>query len=126
MRYPLLDIFLTMMWFFLWVVWIVLLFWVVRDVFRSHDLSGLGKAGWLCFVVVLPFLGVFTYLIVRGTTMAERDPHAARAPRAAAPGYVKDEDGLGSGDELAKLADLRASGVITEAEFQRGKDKLLG
>ena len=75
---PLLDAFLTMMWFFLWVLWFFLLFRIITDIFRSKDLSGWGKAGWLIFVIILPFLGVFVYLIARGHKMTERD---ARVPQ---------------------------------------------
>jgi Phospholipase_D-nuclease N-terminal len=66
MSYPLLNVFLTMMWFFLWVLWIYLLIRVIADIFRSRDLGGWAKAGWLAFVIILPFLGVFGYLIARG------------------------------------------------------------
>jgi Phospholipase_D-nuclease N-terminal len=70
--YPLLDAFLTMMWFFLWILWIFLVVNIIFDIFRSRDLGGWAKAGWLIFVIVLPFLGVFVYLIARGGTMHER------------------------------------------------------
>ena len=79
---PLLDVFFTMMWFFLWVLWLFLLFRVITDIFRSRDLGGWGKAGWLVFVIVLPFLGVLVYLIARGHKMAEpgRYPGAGTGP----------------------------------------------
>ncbi len=70
--YPLLNLFLTMMWFFLWALWLFLLFWIFLDIFRSRDLSGWAKALWLIFVIVLPYLGVFVYLIARGGSMQER------------------------------------------------------
>ncbi|HUK71281.1 MAG TPA: PLDc N-terminal domain-containing protein [Streptosporangiaceae bacterium] len=70
--YPMLNLFLTMMWFFLWALWLFLLFWIFLDIFRSRDLSGWAKAGWLIFVIVLPYLGVFIYLIARGGSMQER------------------------------------------------------
>ena len=70
--YPLLNVFLTMMWFFPWALWLFLLFWIILDIFRSRDLSGWAKAGWLIFVIVLPFLGVLVYLIARGGTRRRR------------------------------------------------------
>ena len=76
---PLLDVFLTMMWFFLWVLWLFLLFRVIVDIFRSRDLGGWGKAGWLVFTIVLPFLGVLVYLIARGGKMADREVSQAQA-----------------------------------------------
>ena len=89
-KMPLLDVFFTMMWFFLWVLWFFLLFRVIMDIFRSRDLGGWGKAGWLVFTIVLPFLGVLVYLIARGDTMADREAsakaQAAFHVREAAPG----------------------------------------
>ncbi|MBQ0864689.1 PLDc N-terminal domain-containing protein [Streptomyces sp. B15] len=72
MDFPLLSIFLTMLFFFLWIVWLILLFKIIGDIFRSHDLGGGAKAGWLLLVLILPFVGVFAYLIARGDSMAER------------------------------------------------------
>ncbi len=124
---PLLDAFLAMMWFFLWILWFFMLFRVIMDIFRSKDLGGWGKAGWLVFVIILPFLGVFVYLIARGHKMTERDVADAQAQDAAFRAYVKETaaQGTGTADELAKLSDLRDRGVITEADFQRGKEKVL-
>ena len=70
--YPLLNLFLTMLWFFLWFAWIVILIRVFTDIFRSHDLGGGGKALWSIFVILVPFLGVFVYLLARGHSMTER------------------------------------------------------
>jgi hypothetical protein len=123
---PLLDAFWTMMWFFLWILWFFLLFRVILDIFRSRDLGGWGKAGWLVFVIILPFLGVFVYLIARGHKMAERDVTRAQAQDQAFRAYVQEAaHGTSTADELTKLADLRDRGVITEADFQQGKDKVL-
>lgn len=123
---PLLDAFLTMMWFFLWVLWFFLLFRIIMDIFRSKDMGGWGKAGWLVFVIVLPFLGVLVYLIARGSKMTERDVAQAQAQDEAFRAYVKDAaHGNGTADELTKLAELRDRGVITEDDFQQGKDKVL-
>ena len=78
-NYPLLDIFLSTLYFFIWILWIMLLFWILMDIFRSDDLSGWGKAGWVIFVIILPFLGVFVYLIARGHSMGERQARDDRA-----------------------------------------------
>jgi signal transduction histidine kinase len=124
---PLLDAFLTMMWFFLWVLWFFLLFRIIMDIFRSKDLSGWGKAGWLIFVIILPFLGVFVYLIARGHKMTERDVTQAREQDQAFRAYVQEAaQGTSTADELTKLADLRDRGVISEADFQQSKEKVLG
>jgi hypothetical protein len=126
--YPILGLFWTMLWLFLWIAWIVILFRVIVDIFRSHDMGGWGKALWTIFVVLLPFLGVFVYLIARGRSMTERDIEQARAQEAAFRSYVQDaagSSGGGTADELAKLADLRSRGVITDAEFEQQKAKLL-
>src|SRR2546422_540628 len=79
MSHPLLNAFWMMLWFFLWIMWFMLLFHVIADVFRDRDLSGWGKAGWTIFVCVLPFLGVFVYLVVRGHGMAARSMVRAQA-----------------------------------------------
>ena len=126
MQYPLLDAFLTMLWFFLWVLWIFLLFWIIFDIFRSKDLSGWAKALWLIFIVILPFLGVLVYVIARGGSMHERSAREAQADEQQFREYVRDAAGSkSSADELAKLADLKERGVITDAEFQQGKAKIL-
>jgi energy-coupling factor transporter transmembrane protein EcfT len=127
--YPLAGAFLTMLWFFLWVIWIFLLFRVILDIFRSRDLGGWGKAGWLIFILVLPFLGVFVYLIARGGRMEQRDVQDAQRREQEFRSYVQDAAGSGGAspaDELAKLADLRAQGIITDAEFEQQKAKVLG
>ena len=124
--YPLLNAFWTMLWFFLWILWFFLLFRIILDIFRSKDLGGWGKAGWLIFVIILPFLGVFVYLIARGGKMAQRDVDDAQAADTAMRAYVRDAAGSGStAEELTKLADLRDRGVISEGEFQQSKAKVL-
>jgi Short C-terminal domain/Phospholipase_D-nuclease N-terminal len=123
---PLLDVFWTMLWFFLWIMWFFLLFRVIMDIFRSRDLGGWGKAGWVAFVIILPFLGVLVYLIARGGKMTERDVADAQAQEKTFRAYVQEAaHGNGTADELAKLADLRDQGVISEAEFQQEKAKIL-
>ena len=126
MNYPLLDAFWTMLWFFLWILWFFLLFRIILDIFRSKDLGGWGKAGWLIFVCILPFLGVFVYLIARGSKMAQRDVDDAQAADQAARSYIRDvAQDSSPADQLAKLADLRERGVISDAEFQQSKAKVL-
>jgi hypothetical protein len=122
------QVFLSMMWFFLFFVWIWLLISIFGDIFRSRDLSGWGKAFWTIFVIVLPFLGVFTYLIARGHKMSEHAMEAAQAQDEMFKSYVREAlpPTQSEVDELAKLADLRTRGVIDDAEFQRLKSKLVG
>ena len=116
-----------MLWFFLFFIWIWLLITVFIDIFRSHDMGGFAKALWVIFVIVLPFLGVFVYLIARGSKMQDRATKDAQQQDQAFRSYVQDAAGsTSSADQLAKLADLKASGAITEEEFQAGKAKVLG
>ena len=124
--YPILDAFWWMLMFFLFVIWIFILFQVIFDIFRSHDMHGGAKALWLIFIIVLPFLGVFVYLIARGSSMHERQLRDAQAQEQQFRAYVQEAASSGSSaDELTKLADLRDRGVITDAEFQQGKAKIL-
>ncbi|GAA2759093.1 SHOCT domain-containing protein [Actinopolymorpha rutila] len=126
MDYPLLNAFLTMLWLFLWILWIFLLVKVITDIFRSHDLGGWGKAGWTLFVIVLPFLGVFVYLIAHGREMSEREMARAKDQEQAVQEYVRTTARVPSqADELSKLAQLRDHGDISEAEFQQAKAKIL-
>ena len=125
--YPLLGMFWTFLLFFIWIAWIVVLFRVIFDIFRSKDLGGFGKALWVIFVILLPFLGVLVYLIARGHSMSERDYQEAKSQEQAFQAYVRNAAGSGGGsaDELTKLAGLRDQGVITDAEFQAQKARLL-
>ena len=125
--YPLLGVFWTMLWFFIWIAWLFLLFRVIFDIFRSHDLGGWGKALWAIFVVIVPFLGVLVYVIARGRGMSERDLAQAQQQKQQFDAYVKDAaaSGGGTAEELTKLADLKERGVITDAEFEQQKAKLL-
>jgi hypothetical protein len=125
--YPLMGLFWTMLWFFLWFAWLMLLFRVFADIFRSKDMGGWSKGLWSIFVILVPFLGVLVYVIARGHKMAERDMADAAQSEAAFRSYVQDAAGSGGGtaDELAKLADLKAKGVITDEEFAQQKAKLL-
>ncbi len=124
--YPLLSIFWTMLEFFFFVLWIWLLIYIFIDIFRSHDMGGLAKALWVVFVIILPFLGVFVYLIARGGSMHERAEKQAQQQQQQFDEYVKKTAGSSnSADELAKLADLKAKGVLTDAEFEAQKAKIL-
>jgi uncharacterized membrane protein YcjF (UPF0283 family) len=126
--YPVLDAFLTMLYFFLFIIWIWLLIMVFMDVFRSHDMSGWAKALWVIFIIVLPFLGVFVYLIARGGQMHERAAAQAAQQQKAFDQYVKQAAGTPgetSADQLHKLADLKSQGVLTDAEFEAQKAKIL-
>jgi hypothetical protein len=122
------QVFWSMLWFFLFFIWIWLLIVVFGDIFRSDDLSGWAKALWCIFIIVVPYLGVFVYLIARGHKMQEHSMKDAQAQDAAMRQYVQNVAGSGGGaaDEIARLADLRDRGVISEAEFQQAKAKAIG
>jgi ABC-type multidrug transport system fused ATPase/permease subunit len=126
--YPVLDAFLTILYFFLFFIWIWLLVMVFFDIFRSHDMGGLAKALWVIFIIILPFLGVFVYLIARGGSMHERQAQQAAQQQKAFDQYVRQAAGTPGADtatQLSKLADLKSQGVLTEEEFQSEKAKLL-
>jgi len=125
--YPLLNLFWTMFIFFLWVIWFWILITVFIDIFRSHDLSGWAKALWFLFVLFIPVIGVLVYLIARGGKMHERAARQAQQQDAEARAYIRDAAGspASSADQLTKLAGLRDHGVISDAEFEREKAKVL-
>jgi hypothetical protein len=122
------QVFWSMLWFFLWFIWIWLLIIVFSDIFRSQDLSGWGKALWTIFVIFLPYLGVFVYLIARGGKMQGHAVQDAQAQDAAFRQYVQtavNTNGSSAADQISQLADLRDKGVISDAEFQQAKAKAL-
>ena len=125
--YPLLGAFWTVLVIFLWIMWFALLFRVVADIFRDDDLSGWGKTGWLVLCLVLPFLGVFLYVIARGRNMGHRETTRARAQQEEFNAYVRTtaRGGSSSVDELARLSEIRDRGALTEEEFRRAKDLVL-
>jgi Phospholipase_D-nuclease N-terminal/Short C-terminal domain len=124
--YPFLDIFWTMLIFFMWVIWIWILVTVLMDLFRRHDIGGWGKAAWTLFVVVLPFLGVFMYLITQGKEMAERRAAEVQASQASFDSYVRSvASNGGATDQIAKAKELLDSGAIDQAEFEALKRKEL-
>jgi hypothetical protein len=122
------DAFLTMLWFFLFFIWIWLLISVFSDIFRSDDLSGWGKALWTIFVIFLPYLGVFVYLIARGKKMGEHAVSDAARQEQQMRSYVQSVAGSGgtsTADEIGRLAQLKDQGAISDEEFQQAKAKLL-
>lgn len=124
--YPFLDLMWTMAIFFVWILWFWLLFTVFADIFRRHDLSGLGKTGWIVFAILLPFLGVFIYLITQGSHMAERDMRQAKAAQSEFDDYVKTVASSGGPTaEIERAHGLLSSGAITQAEFDAIKAKAL-
>ena len=126
--YPLLGAFWTIFLVFLWVIWFWVLITVFIDIFRSHDLSGWGKALWFFFVRFIPLIGVLVYLIARGGSMHERAAQQAQQQDAQFRSYVQEaaaDSSASSADQLTKLADLRDRGVISAEDFEREKAKLL-
>jgi len=124
--YPILGVFWTIFMIFLWVIWFWILITIIIDIFRSHDLSGWAKALWFVFILFLPLIGVLVYLITRGGKMHERQLRQAHRQEEQLRSYVQEVAGSqSSADQLAKLADLRDRGVITAAEFDREKAKIL-
>ena len=124
--YPFLDVLWTMLVFFLWITWFWILITVFADIFRRHDLSGLGKTGWLIFTIVLPFLGVFIYLITQGDEMSKRNMAQAQAQQAKFDDYVKATAGSGgAAAEIEKAKGLLDSGAISQSEFDAIKQKAL-
>jgi len=123
--YPILNFFWTMLFFFVFILWIFLLIQVIVDVFRSRDLGGLSKALWLLFIIVLPFLGVLIYLIARGGKMHQHQEADAKNAQDAFNNAVRQAGGTSVADELHKLGDLKAKGVLSDAEFETAKAKLI-
>jgi len=124
--YPFLDVFWTMLVFFAWVIWFWLLITVFADLFRRHDISGWGKAGWTLFVIVLPFLGVFVYLIAQGQHMAERKAQDVQASQAAFDDYVRQvKSDADPSEQIAKAKQLLDAGTISSSEFDALKQKAL-
>jgi heme exporter protein D len=124
--YPVAGFFWSVLWFFLLFAWIVALFHVFGDIFRSKDMGGFAKAIWVIFVIFMPFLGVLVYLLARGDKMTEHAVADAKAREAVFQTQVKQAAGTsGPGDQLTQLAALRDAGAITEAEYESGKAKIL-
>jgi hypothetical protein len=124
---PLLDVFWSMMWFFLWVAWIWVLISVVADIFRNHDMGGFAKALWVLFVILVPWLGVLIYLIANGDDMSNRQMQSVMAQEQAQRAYIQSAAGTSPSmaDELHKLSELKSAGVLSDAEFESQKARLL-
>lgn len=122
------QVFWSLLWFFMFFIWIWILITVFADVFRSHDLSGWAKAIWVIFVICVPYLGVFVYLIARGHKMSEHAQETMKAQQEAQRQYIQQAAGTtgSAADELARLSDLKDKGVIDEGEFQKLKAKVVG
>ena len=126
--YPLLNVFWSMLYFFLWIIWIWILIMVFIDIFRSHDLSGWGKALWFLFVLFIPLIGVLVYLIARGGKMQQHATRDAQQQDQQFRQYVQEaaaSSPANTADQLSKLAELRDRGVISAEEFDREKAKVL-
>ena len=125
--YPLLNVFWTMLMLFIWIAWLFLLFQVIFDIFRSHDIGGWAKAAWFLLVIAVPLLGVLVYVLARGDSMRERDLQRAKDQQDQMDAYVRQAAGTSGGvaDEIFKLSDLQSSGVITAEQFEAQKAKLL-
>jgi Phospholipase_D-nuclease N-terminal/Short C-terminal domain len=121
-EYPFLNVLWTMIIFFAWVIYIWIVITVLVDLFRRHDIGGWGKAGWVVFVIVLPFLGVLIYLIAQHDGMRERSVKQAQTEKQALDQYVREVAG-GSAAEIAKAKELLDAGTITQAEFDAIKTK---
>jgi len=121
------QVFISMLWFALFFIWIWLLIMVFADIFRSHDMGGFAKTMWVLFVIILPYLGVFVYLIARGHKMGEHALEDAQRQDAAARAYIQSAVSSGSpADQLARIADLKAQGAIDQAEYDKLKAQIIG
>jgi hypothetical protein len=124
--YPFLDVLWTMLVFFLWIAWFWILITVFADIFRRRDISGVMKTVWIIFTILLPFLGVFIYLITQNDGMTQRTLDQARAKQAQMDEYVREAAGTGgAASEIARAKDLLDTGAITQTEFDAIKAKAL-
>lgn len=123
------QVFWSILWFFLFFVWIMLIFSIFGDIIRSDDMGGVAKAIWSIFIIFLPFLGIFAYLIVRGGSMGERQLKSARKQEAAMQDYIRTTAGGAGGasaaEQLAQLADLHTAGKLDDAEYATAKAKVI-
>jgi hypothetical protein len=121
------QVFWSILWFFVFVMWIFLLITIFTDIIRSHDMGGWAKAIWAIAIIFFPFLGIFIYLIVRGGSMHERQVAAAKDQDAAMQAYIRDASGgTSDADQLAKLADLHSAGKLDDAEYAAAKASVIG
>jgi hypothetical protein len=125
-NYPILNIFWTLLEFFLFFIWVWLAIMVFADIFRSHDIGGGTKALWVIFIILIPYLGIFAYLLFRGGAMHERAATQAALQHKMFTQYSQDlGNGSTTADQLHKLADLKERGFISDAEFEAEKAKIL-
>ena len=124
------DLFWTVLWLFFLFMFIWVFVALVSDIFRDHELSGWGKAAWLVLLVIFPLVGSLIYLIVRGGSMAERSAKQAQAAQAQFDSYIRQTASSSSGDssvdDLARLAELRSNGHLTDAEYDAMKQRIVG
>jgi preprotein translocase subunit YajC len=126
LAYPFLDVLWSMLVFFVWIAWFLLLFHVIGDIFRRRDASGGKKTLWIIFVLFVPFLGVFVYLIANSDDMARRQIEQAEAARSQMDDYVRTTAGsAGAAGEIEKAKGLLDSGAITQTEYDAIKAKAL-
>ena len=121
----------SILWLFLFVVWLWLIITLFSDIMRSDDLGGWGKALWALFIIFLPFIGIFAYLIVRGGGMGERAVKSAEQQDAARRSYVQSvtaggSSGASAAEQVEKLAQLHTDGKLSDEEFAAAKAKALG
>ena len=120
------DVIVSTFWFMLLLAWIWLIISILSDIFRDHELSGWGKAWWTLLLIFLPWLGALIYLIARGGSMHERSAQAAQANEERMRAYVQEAAGTKSiTDQLRELEELRDGGVITGAEYEQARVKVL-
>jgi Short C-terminal domain/Phospholipase_D-nuclease N-terminal len=124
--YTLGDAIITVLWIFLFVAWILVLFTIIGDLFRDHELSGWVKAVWILFLIFIPFLTALVYLVVRGPGMRDRSVREQADVRRHLESYIRETAGTSPVDELHKLNELKERGAISDAEFDRLKAKLIG
>jgi hypothetical protein len=115
----------SLLWFFLFVMWLSLVFSIFGDIMRTRSMSGWAKAVWTIFIIFVPFLGVFIYLIVNGGDMNRRSVRSAEEANAANESYIRNVASSSSSDELAKLADLHTSGKLTDSEYSAAKAQII-
>jgi hypothetical protein len=123
--FPLLNVFWSILVFFIFFLWIFLLITILIDVFASHDMGGWAKAFWILFIIVFPFLGVLVYVIARGGKMQQHRLEMMKRSQDAFDEEVRNASGTNVADQLHKLSDLKDKGVLTDAEFEAQKAKLL-
>lgn len=122
---PILEVFWSIFLIFLLVAWIWVIISIIGDLFRSDDIGGLAKGIWILLIILVPWLGVLCYVVVRGSGMQKRTEKMVSDVNEAQRAYIQNVAGVSTADELAKLAELKASGVITDSEFDAQKAKLL-